>query len=257
MTYKQNIPWYKNEYLNQEWERDESSHYVFYSKKESLAKQNLNNIIALKENHYSKIVQWLGIDNNKKINYYLYSSIKEKLALMGDNSPGNAIWEELDVNNNPRKTEIHAVYNEKCKFIGEHEDTHLLSLPWGLSIYLFCEGLAQYMEDNFIDEDLHVITKKLLQENKLYAVDFLCTNNNWVEVVPTIIYPQVGSFIKYLIEIHGKEKFQELYQNTSRNYDTPKNLLEIEKIYKKNAKELETEWKKLISQPTFASQNQK
>jgi len=243
----QNLSWYKTEYLSQEWKKEESLHYTFYFKKESLAEQDIKDIIVLKEDHHSKITQWLGVNNSKKINYYLYPSLKEKVTLMGDNSPGNAIWQELDANINPKKFEIHTIYNEKCKFIGEHEDTHLLSLPWGVSIYLFCEGLAQYLENNFMGEDLNVVAKKLLQKNKLYSIEWLCTNDNWGNIEPVIIYPQVGSFTKYIIETYGKEKFSELYRNTSRNYDTSKNLLGVEKIYQKKINQLEKEWLEYIS----------
>ena len=51
---------------------------------------------------------------------------KGQTVINGDDSLGNAIWKEVDTN--PRKFEIHVIYNEKCKFVGEHEDTHLLSL---------------------------------------------------------------------------------------------------------------------------------
>jgi hypothetical protein len=164
---------------------------------------------------------------------------------MGDNSLGNAIWEELEIENresNSKKFEIHVVYSEKCKFIGEHEDTHLLSLPWGLSIYLFCEGLAQYMENSFMGEDLHVVAKKLLQKNKLYSLEWLLENSNWNNVDSVVIYPQVGSFIKYLIESYGKENFKKVYQSTSRKKETAENSLEINKVYQKNINQLEKEW---------------
>jgi hypothetical protein len=167
------------------------------------------------------------------------------MDLMGDDSLGNAIWEELEVKDekfNSKKFEIHVVYNEKCKFIGEHEDTHLLSLPWGLSIYLFCEGLAQSIEDNFMGEDLHMVAKKLLQENKLYPLEWLCSNNNWGNVEPIIIYPQVGSFSKFIIEEYSKDKFKQIYQNTSRYFDTIKNLSEIERTYYRTINQLEFEW---------------
>ncbi|MFA5080389.1 MAG: hypothetical protein WC472_02065 [Candidatus Paceibacterota bacterium] len=245
MRFTQNLPNFKTEYLNQEWKKEESLHYTFNFKNESLAEQSIKDVVKLKESHYSKITQWLGINNDKKINYYLYPSLKEKVTLMGDDSPGNAIWEELKIENeksDSEKFEIHTIYNEKCKFIGEHEDTHLLSLPWGLSIYLFCEGLAQYMENNFMGEDLHIVTKKLLPENKLYPIEWLCANSNWEEVEPKIIYPQVESFTKYLIETYGKEKFKELYQNTSRHFEVLKNLSEIERIYNKTINQLKQEW---------------
>jgi hypothetical protein len=115
-------------------------------------------------------------------------------------------------------------------------------LPWGLSIYLFCEGLAQYMENTFLNRNLHLVTKELMEEGKIYSIDFICNNNNWEHVEPTIIYPQVGSFIKYLIEYYNKENFKRVYQNTSREKEITENLLEIEKIYQKNVNQLEKEW---------------
>jgi len=241
MKYTQDIPWYKNDYLVYPFNKEESLHYIFNFQKNSLAEKNIKEIIKLKEEHHLKILSFLELDNNRKIDYYIYSSIQEKNLLMGDDSPGNAIWEELE-NNNPKKFEIHVVYNEKCRFIGEHEDTHLLSLPWGLSIYLFCEGLAQYMENTFLNRNLHLVTKELMEKGKTYSIDFLCKNNNWEHVEPTIIYPQVGSFIKYLIEYYDKENFKRVYQNTSREKEITENLLEIEKIYQKNINQLEKEW---------------
>lgn len=91
-------------------------------------------------------------------------------------------------------------------------------------------------------EDLHVAAKKLLQEDKLYPLEWLCANDNWKNIEPIIIYPQVGSFSKFIIEKYGKNRFKELYQNTSRHFDTSKNLSETEKIYCKKISQLESEW---------------
>ncbi|MDD5639209.1 MAG: hypothetical protein PHR47_00140 [Candidatus Pacebacteria bacterium] len=250
MNYIQNIDWYKNKYLEKDFINKESLHYFFHFEKETLANQNINQIIELKESHYDNITKWLDVSNNKKIDYYIYPNIKEKILLMGDDSPGNTIWEELSIDekgNKPKKFEIHVVYNEKCKFIGEHEDTHLLSLPWGLSIYLFCEGLAQFMEDSFMGQELHEIARKLKEKNKLYSIEFLCSNENWEDVEPIIIYPQVGSFAKFLINQYSKESFKDVYQNTSRNYDLSENLEEIKKVYNKSISELELEWLSYIN----------
>jgi len=99
MKYIQDLSWYKPDYLNYSWLKNESPHYVFHFQKESLAEKDLKEIIKLKEEHYLKILSFLELDNNRKINYYMYPSIKEKSLLMGDDSPGNAIWEELEIEN--------------------------------------------------------------------------------------------------------------------------------------------------------------
>jgi hypothetical protein len=246
VRYEQELSWYKNDYLDQDWEKEESAHYIFHFAKASLAEKDIKRIMDLKEKHHAKIIDWLEVGNERKMDYYLYPSIKEKKALMGDDSPGNAIWERLDERFIPKKFEIHVVYSDKCKFVGEHEDVHLLSLPWGLSVYLFCEGLAQSMEDSFMGEDLHHIAKSLSDENRFYSLEWLCDNKNWENVEPVIIYPQAGSFAKFLIEYYGKDKFKEVYRNTSRNADLADNLSAIVKVYQRDIKQLEKEWINLI-----------
>ncbi len=168
---------------------------------------------------------------------------------MGDNSPGNAIWGDFELVNNETETskfEIHTVYDDKCKFIGEHEDTHLLSLPLGLSIYLFCEGLAQFMEGNLFGEDIDVISKELLNQNKLYAIKNLVDNKNWKKTEPKIIYAEVGSFIRFLINTYGRDKFKESYQRLSRLNSVAENLKIIENGFGKSIENTEADWKKYL-----------
>ncbi len=239
MEYKQIMPWYKLSYLNYPFKLKESDHYTFHFPEE--IEKDIEDIINAKEKHYAKAVSFIGVDNKRKIDYYIYTSIKEKSLLMGDDSPGNAIWEKLD-NGISKKFEIHVVYNEKCKFIGEHEDTHLLSLPWGLSIYLFCEGLAQYMECSFLGKSLDVASKELIKNKRNYSISFLCDNSNWDNIDSVVVYPQVGSFIKFLIACYGKDRFRQVYQSTSRNNSIDKNLFEINKVYGKSINNLEEEW---------------
>ncbi len=246
MKIKQEIPWYKNDYLNQEWLIKKSSHYVFYCLKNSLAEKDIDKIIKLKENHYNKILSFLGLKNTQIIHYYIYSSVKSKISLMGDESPGNAIWGDFEMVNGEPKTnifEIHAVYSDKCKFIGEHEDTHFLSLPLGLSIFLFCEGLAQFMERNLFGKDIDIISKELLKQNKLYSIKDLVDNKNWEKVEPEIIYPEAGSFVRFLINNYGLDEFKEIYHKLSRLNDFQENLKIIKDGFGKSIKELEKDWK--------------
>jgi len=245
MEYIQHIDWYREGYLSKGFINHESPYYHFHFKSGSLANQDIESIANLKEFHYNKITQWLGNNNNQKIDYYLYPSLKDKISLMGDDSPGNAIWGKLSVVDEefiPQKFEIHVIYNESCKFIGEHEDTHLLSLPWGLSVYLFCEGLAQFMEDGFIGNDLHNLARDIKLRDSLYPLVFLCSNDNWKDVDSVIIYPQVGSFVKWLISEYSREKFKDVYCHTSRHYSLSQNLDEIKKVYGKDILVLEAEW---------------
>lgn len=249
MKIKQEIPWYKKDYLRKEWLERESGHYVFYYLKNSLAEKDIDQIVGLKEKHYGKILKFLNLKNNQIIKYYLYPALKEKIDLMGDDSPGNAIWGELELIIGEPKTsnfEIHAIYNNKCQFIGEHEDTHFLSLPFGLSIYLFCEGLAQFMEGNLFNRDIDIISKELLNQGKLYYIKDLIDNKNWKNVEPKIIYPEVGSFARFLINTYGWNKFKNIYQKISRLKKFEENLKIIEKRFGKSIENIEKDWKNYL-----------
>ena len=252
MPIKQNISWYKTEYYKKNWQIKKSLPYVFYCFKNSLAEKEINKIVQLKKKHHQKILSFLNLKSDQTIHYYLYPTLKDKLKLMGDDCPGNSIWEKFELINGIPKTnkfEIHVMYNNSCKFIGEHEDTHLLSLSWGLSIYLFCEGLAQFMEGDLFGKDIDGISKKLLNQNKLYSISELVNNNNWNKVKPFIIYPQVGSFARFLIESYGLKKFKSVYQKLSRLNSYKNNLEIIRKGYSKRTNELEKEWKEKLSAP--------
>lgn len=250
MKLKQDIPWCKNKYLEKDWLIKKSPHYIFHYFKNSLAKKDIDKIIKIKEGHYNKILSLLKTKNYRKIKYYLYPTLKKKIELMGDNSPGNVIWEEFELRDNKVKTnrfEIHVLYDAKTKFIGEHEDTHLLSLSWGLSIYLFNEGLSQFMEGSLFGKDIDVLSKRLMKKNKLYSLKWLLNNKNWDKVKEKIVYPQAGSFVRYLINTYGLEKFKKVYKKLSRNKKVQDNIKIIENTYLKSVKELEANWKKYLS----------
>lgn len=251
MRFKQNIPWYKNKYLEKDWIIKKSSHYIFYYFKNSLAEKNIDKIIKIKEGHYRKILSFLRIKNypKRKIKYYLYPSLKKKAELMGDDSLGNAIWGELELIDNKVKTkkfEIHGLYSLKMKFIGEHEDTHLLSLPWGLSIYLFNEGLAQSIEGKLFGKDIDDLSQKLMLKNKLPSLKWLFNNKKWNRIKEEIVYPQAGSFVRYLINTFGLEKFKKVYKKLSKNKKVRENIKIVKRTYSKSIKELEINWKEYL-----------
>lgn len=246
MKFKQNITWYKNNYLKNDWLIKKSNHYTFYYFKNSLAEKDIEEISKIKENHYKKILLYLNVQNYQKINYYLYPSLKVKQILMGDNSFGNVIWKNFSLIENKVTTksfEIHVLYSSNVKFIGEHEDVHLLSLPLGLSVYIFNEGLAQFLEGDLLGKDINLLSKKFMKENKLYPLRWLFDNKNWDQVESEIVYSQTGSFVNYLISRHGLNRFKKTYMKLSRKNKVEKNIQIIETFYSKSIKQIEENWK--------------
>ena len=246
---KQNIPWFKTDYQEQkQWIKRKSSHYVFHYFENSLAAEEIEKIVETQEQNYRKIIKILGLENKRKIDYYLYPSEKIKESLMGDNGYGNAIWVEIEKIKVwvPKKFEVHCLYNNKIQCIGPHEDTHLLSLPYGAATFLFSEGLAEFMDEKWQGREIDIWAKEYFKKNKLYAIKFLMENKNWDKVDDMIAYPQSGSFIKYLINTYGIEKFKKMHQDLSRNKTSRENIRVVEKNCSKTIEEIEKNWKGCI-----------
>ena len=244
---KQNVSWLREDYLTEKnWIIKRSPFYIFHYFKNSLAEKEINQIVKRQESAHRKILKSLKLRNRRKIKYYLYPSEEIKERLMGDSGNGNAIWIEIKKekeNWKSKKIEVHCIYSNKVKCIGEHEDTHLLSLPLGVATFLFSEGSAEFMSEKWDQKDIDFWAKKYLKRDKLYSLEFLIDNKNWNKINEAIVYPQAGSFIRYLVKTYGLEKFKEVYKNLSRNKTAKQNVKIIEKVYFKSMKELEENWK--------------
>jgi hypothetical protein len=225
---KQKLPTYTHNFLNDNhWLTRETDHYVFNYFPNSEAEKDIEMISMTQENAFKKIVDFLNIEPpKKKIEYYFYPNEELKKNLMGDDWYAQSIRDEF---------RIHVLYTKEIKPLGEHEDTHLLSLPWGISIGLFQEGLAEFMVGHAWDGKSHISYVKEGYANNLYPPlsDFF-EHEAWLRTddsKPLYFYSLVGAFTTFLINNYGMDKFKELYINTRRNISKTENLAVFEKIY--------------------------
>ncbi len=242
MIYEQHIPFYISKFKECSWKIYESEHYIFNVKENSLAEKEIESIKTRQESAYTKITQLLKLQKSKhKIIYYFYSSQEEKAKLMGDGWYGQSIYDEFT---------IHAIYNEKDKVVGEHEDTHLLSLQLGLPISLFQEGLAEFMvgKSMFLNEHNEVI-RKALKSGLLIDMQSLMSQEGWMNTPDEeaeFYYSIAGSFVEYLINTFGIEPFKELYKAMDRKNDKEKNLEIFKKTLGIRFDDLISKWLKNI-----------
>jgi len=242
MKYEQNIPFYITKFKSHPWKIYESDHYIFHVEAESLAEKDIEEIKTRQEMTYTKIIQTLKLQKpDQKIKYYFYPSQDKKAELMGDGWFGQAILNNF---------EIHAVYNEKDKVVGEHEDTHLLSLQLGLPISLFQEGLAEWMvgKSMFGNEHNKIIKEGMERGLKIDIKD-LMSQQGWLDTPDEeaeFYYSIAGSFIKYLLDILDLQTFKELYSGMNRKNSTEENIKVFELNLKTSMKDTETKWKEWI-----------
>ncbi len=130
-----------------------------------------------------------------------------------------------------------------------HEITHLLAPSSGHPSRYLDEGLAVYVQEKFGEEhggrpyptmghDLHEETKRYALRNGGYVsmrnVDNLRRGGN--RLVRSLAYLQEGSFVRFLIEKHGLQRFMSLYEGGL--YRT---------VYGKELREMEEEWHTFVS----------
>lgn len=162
---------------------------------------------------------------------------------MGDNWYAQAIIKDFCV---------HCLYIKNIKPIGEHEDTHLLSLPWEYPIGFLREGLAEYLVGHDWYEKNHDIRAKTGVKKKMFPnLKTLMDNKGWINTDDSkaiFFYCLAGSFVKFLIDEFGKNKFKKLYKNAFYKNNASKNIKIFKDVYKISIDEAEKKWKIKICQ---------
>ena len=211
------------------WKVFETEHYVFHYVKNSVAERELGYISETQEKAHAKITKTLGLeDMMKKIKYYIYQSETDKKRLMGDDGFAQAIWYDHS---------IHIVYAEDIKPIGEHEDVHLLTLPWGVAIGFFQEGLAEHMSGCVWGKDRkpsESFVRNGLDLKKIPDLKHFFSHAFWMENAEQNIgyyYPLAGTFTQFLIGKFGLEKYRKFYMKISRENSREENIKIFEEIF--------------------------
>lgn len=130
-----------------------------------------------------------------------------------------------------------AIVHEVTHIIAKHENNRF-----------FSEGLAVYFQERFGEDHgfpnfSGVPLDDLVRSHKdqLMPITKLMNDNEIFRQVGTerrrIAYIEAGSFINFLVVKYGEPKLADLHNSWTLNY---------KKIYGKNVKELEVEWKKFV-----------
>ena len=239
MKYKQYIPTYSHAFQKYHgWLIAETEHYIFHYTKGASAEKDIKNIKMRQEKSFEKIVSTLGVPiPAKKIIYYFYPNPEVKIELMGDDWFAQSIYDEFC---------IHVLYTPKDKPLGEHEDTHLLTLSWGLSINFLQEGLAEYMVGHnwYGESHKECIKEGLAKGYELNPLKIL-TEKDWLSTPQDgaiYFYSLSGEWARYLIETFGLEVFKKLYTECTREETAETMHQKYQKYTKKSVEELEKDF---------------
>lgn len=220
------------------WEKRETKNYVFHYHAGSLAERNLKSIIEGQESCHKCICDVLNVRMDKKINYFLCSTREEVGELYGDNDPCSGFARMPD--------EIYAVYNEKTKCLGYHEDVHMISYYTMArpEPNFIREGLAMHFDKTWWGIPNEAWIQVYMEKGLYVPITSLLTSDGFFSCSDTLTYPIAGAFTGYLIEVFGIECYKDYYNKPSKDYEKDfylsfnRSMNEVEENFKEYIKNI-------------------
>ena len=229
-------------------EKRSTKRFDIYYFKGSTAAREIDKIAEQKDKGFEEICKFLGTDSDLRIRLVLFEDGRTKHAETGHQGRGWAYG-----------STIVEVYNEKEQLDPYHETTHILMRPFGNPPALFNEGFAVYMSERlgaFALDDLgggqssiYERVRELKRKGEWIDLEKLITFREIGshESRPPVAYAEAASFVKFLIDHYGRDKFIRAYgelKNSNNKIVHWTNKMALQKIYGKQLSELQEEWEK-------------
>ncbi len=189
------------------------------------------------ETYFDWLSKKLSIEPTKKIDYYKYQDTNQKYLLTKDK--GNAVaW----------GNSLHTIWPTD-----NHEIVHVLVSEYvGDPPKLFTEGIAVAHQVNPLENDfipkwggksIDDLSKTYETNGQIPPLDSLLIMDQFFKYNPNITYPISGSFVKYILENYGYDKFYNFIKVCDWTCSLSKIKTEYSKIYNED---IETSWSKWL-----------
>jgi hypothetical protein len=196
-----------------------------YAWKGSLAEHHLDAIAAERLGAVESIAQLLSVQAPERIRIVFYPDEVRKIDQTGHQGRGWAFG-----------TTLVEVYSEDVRLDPYHELVHVIANALGSPPPILNEGLAVYASEllgadalrllGFPGTPVHRAVCKIRNSpDYIPLTDLLALDNiGGDENSAAREYAQAGSFVKYLVERHGWERFRETYSALSAREDYEDNV---------------------------------
>ena len=132
-----------------------------------------------------------------------------------------------------------------------HECVHLYASALGIPVSLLTEGLAVAFQTNPVANDfvprwsgtfVHDLARSFRTDGRLVPVDQILQTSQFRSQDLNVVYPEAGSFTRFLIDAYGLATFKNLYGQVTSNDVAATVAAKFASVYGKSVGELETEW---------------
>ncbi len=168
-----------------------------------------------------------------RINYFLYPDDETFMKILERSMCRTiAIWE---------KKELHDV-----KSFNDHEIIHLILYDLGFPPVGLSKGFVFYFRAKYEDWDMHIRSKRFLMQKQIPALYKTIDSKKWRMADYSVVVPAWASFVEYLIDKYGMDKFKELYAITSGIIEEEEFAKRFRDIYGFNFQEADRAWRLFI-----------
>ncbi len=209
----------------------ETDHFVIHYVPGTPEAKKIKLIAGDHEFRYHQLTETLKTEFPRKIHSYLYPDTKMRKRIIGAGETNVA---------NPIRGEIHLVYETFPNPVLKHELTHVISSEFGMPILRISprvgliEGLAVACEEGEGEITLHKLSQSMIELGLAPQIKEILGLGFWYKP-PARSYVLSGSFVRYLIDNYGVDKFKTAYRRGSFS------------IYEKSLEELTSDWKRFLS----------
>jgi len=240
-----------DQYVLPKMEKRSTTHFDIYYPQDSTAAREIERIAPQRDRGFAEICQFLGRDSDVRIRLVFFADGQTKQRATGHQGGGWAYGNT-----------IVEVYNEKERLDPYHETTHILMGPFGGPPALFNEGFAVYISEKLGARALeglgggratiHQRAKELKDSVEWIELPELLgyTEIGSERTRPPVAYAEAASFVKFLLDSYGKDKFLQAYrtlQNSNDEAVQQQNMRKLTEVYGRSLESLEEQWKNTLS----------
>jgi hypothetical protein len=184
----------------------------------------------------------LGVpeEDRPRIDSYFYPDSATLFAAVGSREPKKSYWDDR---------EVHSIYP-----VDDHEIVHIVTKPYGVLPFAFTEGTAFYLMQDYRGRPVLQVAQDLLKQERLPTLVPMLDGGTMRRINPDWVGPSAASFVGYLLEMWGPEKFLDLHREANGANGAPEFGQAFQRVYGVEPEKAEAEWLMLLGRLDFSGQ---
>ncbi len=176
-----------------------------------------------------------------KVDSYFYPDSATLFEAIGVRGAKKSYWDER---------EVHSIYP-----VDDHEIIHMITKPYGVLPFALTEGTAFYLMKDYRGRPVLQMAQDLLKDDKLPDLVAILDGGTMRRIDPNVVAPAAASFIGYLLEMYGPEKFLDLHREANAASAAPEFGAAFERVYAVAPEKAEAEWRMLLGRLDFSGES--